>query len=77
MQTAATVRGLARIAVLGGGAWVVGLVLGVWVVRSHPLEGPRLLSFAPGHGIHVSDVLGVAVAGVLVWLIVALSRLVE
>ena len=61
---------------LGGGSWVVGLLLGVWVVREHAFEGPKLLSFAPGHGVHTSDVIGVVVAGVLVRLIVSLSRVV-
>ena len=74
MATEALVRGVARLAVLGGGSWVVGLLLGVWVVREHGFEGPRLLSFAPGHGVHASDVIGVVIAGVLVRLIVSLSR---
>jgi hypothetical protein len=52
-------------------------MLGVWVVRPHPFEGPNLLTFISDHGVHLGDLLGVVIAAVLVWLIVSLSRLVE
>jgi hypothetical protein len=68
---------LARLVVLGAGSCVVGVILGVWVVRPHPFEGPRILSIVPHHGVHLGDLLGIAVAGVLVWFVVSLSRLVE
>jgi hypothetical protein len=76
-MTIDTVRGVARLVVLGAGSWVVGVMLGVWVVRPHPFEGPRVMEFAPHHGVHVGDLFGVAVAGVLIWCIVFVSRLVE
>ena len=38
------------------------------VVVSHPWEGPVLLAFSKGHGVHVSDLIVVAVgAGVIMF----------
>jgi hypothetical protein len=72
-----TVQGLARLVVVGVGSCVVGVMLGVWVVRPHPFEGPSILSILPNHGIHLGDLLGVLVAAFLVGLIVSFSRLID
>ncbi len=47
-------------------AWLttgcVAIVAAGFVVLPHPWEGPVLLAFSQGHGLHVSDLVVVAVA---------------
>ena len=46
---------------------VLVVLLAVWVLVPHPLEGPVLFTITATHGIHLGDLLGVAVAAVVGW----------
>ena len=42
-------------------------VLLVWVLVPHALEGAVLFEFTGTHGVHVGDLVGVAVIGSIAW----------
>jgi hypothetical protein len=48
-------------------AVVVLALLAAWVLIPHPLEGPVLFTISADHGVHLGDLIGVVVAGVVLW----------
>lgn len=60
---------------MGAKAWwttaaklaVLLVLLAVWVLVPHPLEGPVVFTLTATHGIHLGDLLGVAVAALIGW----------
>jgi hypothetical protein len=54
---------VARIAL----AAVLLVVLAVWVLVPHSLEGPVLFTLSTDHGIHLGDLVGLAVALGVAW----------
>jgi hypothetical protein len=43
------------------------VVLTVWVLVPHPLEGPVLFTLSEDHGVHLGDLAGLAVAAGVAW----------
>jgi hypothetical protein len=61
---------------VGGAGGLVALSLW-WVIPLHSFAGPVLLTFAPGHGVHVGDLPTVPFLLVAAWSMVTALRMLE